>query len=101
MTKVHSKKAFKSIFDLVVSGEKTFDMRLADWKCEEGDILELVEIGDEEGEPTGRTLRCKIGAVLRTKDIEQAGWWSKEDIEKHGFQVMSLVNISGPGPEEE
>jgi len=91
MSKLHTKKVLKEYFDKILSGEKTYEVRLADWRCEEGDSLELIEIDDETKQPTGRTLKRKVGAVIRTKELEALDWWSKEDMQTYGFQVLSLV----------
>lgn len=92
MSKVHTKKVLKKYFDKILAGEKTYEVRLADWECNEGDMLQLVEIDDVTRHPTGRTLQRKVGAVIRIKELEKLGWWSQEDIEKHSFQVLALVD---------
>ena len=92
MSEVHSKKVLKKYFDKILSGEKTYEVRLADWQCDEGDTLELVEIDNETKQPTGRALRRTGGAVIRTKELEDLDWWSKDDMQKYGFQVLALVD---------
>lgn len=82
------KKSFSELFEQVLAGQKTFDMRIADFDCQPGDMLEQVEVSNE-GVPTGRTIRHKVGSVLRTKQID---FWSQEDINKYGFQVISLLD---------
>ena len=80
------KKTYYDSFEKVLSGEKKFDIRLADEDYEEGDILVLKEI-DKERNFTGRELRKKITFVLKTKDCD---FWKKGDIDKFGFAVLSL-----------
>lgn len=80
MKEIH-KKIWKTYFEKVVSGEKTFELRLADWECNEGDILILDEVDDETKEPTGRSIRKKVGWVGKTKDFS---FWSNEEVEKYG-----------------
>lgn len=92
MSEFHTKKVFARYFNEILSGEKTYEIRLADWQCDEGDTLELMEISDEDKAPTGRVLRRKVGAVIRTKELETLDWWPKEDMEKYGFQVISLMD---------
>jgi hypothetical protein len=60
-------------------------LRLADWKCQEGDILVLREWDPETGKYTGRVLEKQVRYVARTKNIS---FWTKEEIEKHGFMVI-------------
>lgn len=90
MSAEHTKKVFARYFSKILSGEKTYEVRLADWQREEGDILHLVEIDDESKQPTGREMRKRVGAVIRTKDIESLGWWSERDVRDYGFQVIAL-----------
>ena len=92
MVKTVRKKAYRKYFEKVMNGEKLFDVRLADFSIESGDILELIETDDETGKPTGRTLRSEVGTVLRTKDVEKLGWFLPEDIDKYGYQVIGLKN---------
>jgi hypothetical protein len=84
--KVVRKKSYPELFEQVLSGEKTFDMRIADITIEPGDILEQVEV-THDGAPTGRTVRHTVGAVLRTKEID---FWPPEEIDRYGYQIISL-----------
>ncbi|HEX8974307.1 MAG TPA: DUF3850 domain-containing protein [Patescibacteria group bacterium] len=83
------KKIQKWSFDKVLSGDKTFELRLADWECNPGDVLVLREIDDERNY-TGRVLEKEVSYVLKTKDPY---FFSKEEIEKHGFQIISLKRV--------
>jgi ASC-1-like (ASCH) protein len=81
------KKATKEYFQLIKSGKKKFDVRLADWECKKGDTLILKEWDSKKKEYTKREIRKKVGFVLKTKDLN---FFSNSDIEKYGFQVISL-----------
>lgn len=87
MSRVIEKKALSQYFNHVLNGAKTFDLRLADWKCEQGDTLVLREV-DKNGNYTGRELRKKVGFVLKTKDLKL---FPKEDVDEYGYQVISLL----------
>ena len=63
------KKILKDYFKKIQSGEKKFELRLADWECRPGDILVLKEI-DGEKNYTGRVLEKEVAYVLKTKDID-------------------------------
>ena len=39
MSRTIKKKIASDYFDLVASGQKNFEVRLADWQCQEGDTL--------------------------------------------------------------
>lgn len=89
MSNVISKKIYPWSFDGILSGEKTFELRLADWDCEPGDILELVEITEETRKATGRVMRKRVGTITKTKKID---YWPPEDVEKYGYQIISLLD---------
>ncbi|MDR1300399.1 MAG: NUDIX domain-containing protein [Candidatus Nomurabacteria bacterium] len=99
MTREIHKKLSKKYFDLIASGQKTFELRVADFECETGDVLVLDEYEYENDEdtlarrPTGRSLRKKVGYVGRT---EEFAWLKRPDVaadvEKYGFQVISLLD---------
>jgi len=81
------KKIWPKFFNEVKSGKKNFEVRLADWKCKPGDILVLEEWNPKTQKYTGRVLKKKVMYVLKTKGLK---FFSKKDIEKYGFQVISL-----------
>lgn len=81
------KKTWPDLFEKVRTGEKKFDMRLADFECQTGDTLILQEWDPETKSYTGREIEKKITFVLKTKE---AAFWSQAEIDKYGFVVMSL-----------
>ncbi len=54
------KKTWPEYFQAIVDGKKTYDFRLDDFKCGEGDILVLREWDPETKEYTGRVIEKKI-----------------------------------------
>tara|TARA_Y100000034_G_C6659747_1_gene289185 strand:+ start:334 stop:615 length:282 start_codon:yes stop_codon:yes gene_type:complete len=85
------KKTNKDYFEKILSGDKTFEVRIEDdCKFNEGDVLILKEV-DDSGEFTGREIKKVIGVILRTKD--EKNYWKKEDIDKYGFAVLSLKDL--------
>ncbi len=88
MSKTIEKKILPEYFDLIERGEKTYELRLADWNCEPGDTLVLVEIDNDTKQLTGRSLTRKVGFVGRTKDFD---FWTKEEVDEHGYQIISLL----------
>ena len=85
--KIITKKSYPDLFEKVLAGEKTFDMRVADFDVQPGDVLEQIEV-NYDGTLTGRKVRHIVGEVLRTKEID---FWEQEDIDQYGYQVMSLT----------
>ena len=82
------KKAWSELFEKVRTGEKTFDLRLDDFRCKVGDILILREWNPKEKKYTGRVLERKVTFVLKSKDVLK--FWSEEEIAKNGFQVIAF-----------
>jgi len=81
------KKTVPDLFEKVLNGEKNFDLRIAEFECEVGDILVLREWDPEINDYTGRQLEKTVTFVMKTKDLK---FWSKEDIDELGFLVMSF-----------
>lgn len=81
------KKAWPKLFEEVIKGNKTFDMRIADFKIKDGDILVLREWDPKTKKYTGRKIEKKVTFVFKTKNQK---FWSKEDIEKYGYQVIGF-----------
>ncbi len=81
------KKAWPELFEKVLSGEKNFDLRLAEFECEKGDILILREWDPKTKEYTGRELEKEVAFVIKTKDIK---FWGEKEMDKLGFVVMSF-----------
>lgn len=81
------KKIWPQYFDKITSGEKTFELRLADWECNPGDVLVLREWDPETKQYTGREIEKKVTYVLKTKDVDL---WPKEDVERYGYQIIAI-----------
>ncbi len=81
------KKVWPQYFQKIIDGDKKYELRLADWKCEEGDILILSEWNPETKELTGRILEKEVSYILKTKDLS---FWSEEDVKKYGYQIISF-----------
>jgi len=81
------KKIWPEYFKKIKSGEKTFELRLADWRCNVGDVLVLKEWDPKTKTFTGNEIKKKVTYVLKTKELE---FWSQEEIEKYGFQIISF-----------
>jgi len=81
------KKIWSEYFEKILDGSKNFELRLADWECEAGDVLVLNEWDPEIKEYTGRSVEKRVGYVIKTKDID---FWPEEDVQKFGYQIISL-----------
>ena len=81
------KKIWPRFFEKILSGEKTFELRLADFECKPGDILILREWDPNTKEYTGRVLEKRITYVVKTKNID---FWPKDKVEKYGYQIIAF-----------
>ena len=86
MSSIH-KKILPQYFDLIASGKKKFELRLADFDVNEGDVLVLEEWDEERSDYTGRKLEVTANYILKTKDCD---FWPPEDVEKYGFQIIGF-----------
>jgi hypothetical protein len=89
MSKIIEKKILSEYFDKVARGEKTYELRLADWDCQPGDTLVLNEIDAKTKQLTGHSIKRKVGYVGKTKELD---FWNKEEIDKYGYQIISLLH---------
>ena len=81
------KKIWPAYFEKVLSGEKKFELRLADWECKTGDILILREWDQKTKKYTGRQVEKEVGYVVKTKDFNI---FPEEDVNKYGYQIIGF-----------
>lgn len=84
---VIKKKIWPKFFELVRSGKKNFELRVADFKIKEGDILVLEEWDPKKKAYTGRRLRKKVGYILK---FSLNSFGQKDKIEKNGLYVIQI-----------
>jgi ASC-1-like (ASCH) protein len=81
------KKIWPEYFELVKSGKKRFEVRVADFGIKEGDILILEEWDPKTKKYTGRKVEKKIGYILK---FPLNKFSQKDLIEKHGLYIIQL-----------
>ena len=86
MATIH-KKVWSEYFEMIISGKKKFELRLADFDVNEGDILILEEWDKDKQEYTGRKVEVIATYIIKTKDQT---FWSPEDVDKYGFQIVQF-----------
>ena len=84
---VIKKKIWLEYFELVSSGKKNFELRLADFNVQDGDTLILEEWNPKTKEYTGRKIKKKVGYVLKFK-LDDFG--QKKEIEEKGLQIIQF-----------
>lgn len=81
------KKVLPEFFEKIITGQKKFELRLADFEIGEGDYLNLVEWDGIRGGYTGRSKKVKVKYALKTNDVH---FWSKDEIQKNGFVIIGF-----------
>ena len=81
------KKTWPTYFNLVKSGKKKFDLRLADFKCKRGDILILREWDPKTKSYTGRRIRKKVKSVIKLNLLK---FYKINNLKKSGIYVIEL-----------
>ncbi len=87
MVMIIEKKVWPEYFQKILEGDKTFEVRLADFECNTGDTLILKEWDPDTGKYTGREIKKKVTYVGKTKDFT---FWNEEEIDKYGYQVIGF-----------
>ena len=86
MSVIH-KKVWREYFEQIFSGEKKFEVRLADFVVNKGDTILLKEWDKDTKEYTGRSIEVEASYIFKTKDQP---FWPKEEVEKFGFQIIQF-----------
>jgi hypothetical protein len=81
------KKIWPKLFELVKSGKKKFELRIADFKIKEGDVLILEEWDPKKKEYTGRKIQRKARYILKFK-LDDFG--QEKEIKKKGLYVIQF-----------
>jgi hypothetical protein len=85
-----TKKVWPPYFAEILRGEKTFELRNTDFSVEPGDTLRLREWDPETKDYTGREVKKTVGYVGRWTLEDLQKFYPDGDIERDGFQVISL-----------
>jgi len=81
------KKIWPEYFELVKSGKKRFEVRLADFDIKEGDVLILEEWNPKTRQYTGRKIEKKNEYIIKL-NINYFG--QKEEIERSGLYLIQF-----------
>lgn len=81
------KKIWPKYFELVKSGKKKFELRLADFRIKEGDILVLEEWDPKTKQYTGRRIKKKVKYILKF-NLNDFG--QEEEIKEKGLCVIQF-----------
>lgn len=83
------KKCWPEYFEKFCSGERTFELRLADFDLKDGDTLVMEEYEPGKGNYTGRSasFTCKKVEHSAQNPLE---FYDVEDVRRHGFWIVEL-----------
>ena len=87
MTEI-KKKCWPEFFELVLSGKKNAEIRLADFGLRAGDTLILEEWDPKTKKYTGRKLQKRVKALQR---VDVSKFHSMEEIRKNGFYLIEFA----------
>ena len=87
------KKVWPEYFELVRSGEKQFELRVADFDVKNGDTLILEEWDPKTQEYTGRKIEKKVGYVL---DFKLDDFGQEDKIKEKGLVVIQFEKSFDP-----
>ncbi len=86
MTEI-KKKCWPELFQLMLSGKKNAEIRLADFGLKAGDTLVLEEWDPRTKKYTGRKLQKRVKAVQK---VDVSKFHSMEEIRKNGLYLIEL-----------
>ncbi len=81
------KKIWPDSFELLESGKKKFEIRLADFEVKEGDTLVLEEWDPSTKDYTGRKIEKAVSYVHK---FELDMYGQKKEIEEKGIYVIQF-----------
>ena len=82
------KKVWPEFFELVKSGKKNVELRLADFEVDSGDVLVLKEWDPSSSSYTGRELEKKVTNVNKV-DLKKFG--QIDEIKEKGILLIEFV----------
>ena len=89
--RTHQLKILPPFFNAVLTGEKTFEIRLNDRDFHSGDVVFLKEYSKKDDDLTGRVIRAEVGFVFKGSDYGV----------KEGYCVFSLLKMQFDGEKEQ
>jgi hypothetical protein len=86
---VIEKKCWPEFFNKFCSGERTFELRLADFDLKDGDTLVFKEYDPTTKEHTGRKASFLCEKVEHSAN-NPLKFYKVKDVKKHGFWIIKL-----------
>ncbi|MDO8503565.1 MAG: DUF3850 domain-containing protein [bacterium] len=86
------KKCWPEWFDKFCSGERTFELRLADFDLKDGDTIIMEEYNPGTKQYTGRQASFLCPKVERSAK-NPLQFYKVEDVGKYGFWIIKMEKI--------
>ncbi len=86
MSEIH-KKIWPEFFDAIQKGEKKFELRLADFDLNAGDVLILEEFDPKTKKYSGRKITKKCAKVFK---LDISKFYTPKQLETNGLYVIEL-----------
>lgn len=83
------KKCWPEYFEKFTSGERTFELRLADFDLKTGDTIVMEEYNPETKQYTGRKAEFRCKKVERSAQ-DPLQFYKVDDVRKRGFYIIEL-----------
>ena len=83
------KKCWPEFFQKFISGERTFELRLADFDLKDGDTIIMEEYNPETKQYTGRQTSFLCKKVEKSAQ-DPLQFYNIDDVKKHGFWIIEL-----------
>jgi hypothetical protein len=83
------KKIWPNQFQATKSGERRFELRIADFDIKKGDTLILREWDPRKKKYTGKALRKKCRMIVKFNPMD---FNTLEEIERFGFYLIELAD---------
>ena len=81
------KKTWSDLFERMVQGKKSTDIRLADFDIKEGDTLVLEEYNPKTKKDTGRSIKKKVKNLNK---VHLTDFHEIDKIKKYGHWVIEF-----------
>jgi ASC-1-like (ASCH) protein len=84
---VVEKKCWPDFFEKIATGEKSAEIRLADFKINEGDTMLLKEFDPTTKKFSGREIKKKCKAITK---FDPFATYKESDLKKYGCYLIEL-----------
>ncbi|MCX6767852.1 MAG: DUF3850 domain-containing protein [Candidatus Micrarchaeota archaeon] len=81
------KKIWPEFFELVLSGKKKLEVRLADFSIKKGDSFVLAEFDPKKRKYTGKRIKKRVKNIIKFDPLR---FWNANELKKHGIYIIEF-----------